>query len=201
MTKWQTHQRAFERGHNDLFSPSGYDATFYNYNSGSYDPSEGEITGENRNLLATLHVEITPPSIDSTVDTDGTSLGFDTSIRFPLSSEDETITEDRTIVSGETRRYDSLTIQSGVTLTVDGTLLVNTLTVNGTLVTNGDVMVIGGSNVDPFAKGLVPLGEDNERPTEVEISNPKEGENDTYELHGYKYEKGSAMVMCRLVEQ
>jgi len=48
---------------------------------------------------------------------------------------------------------------------------------------------------------LIPLGEDNRRPTEVEISNPQESDKDVYELHGYSYEKGSEMLMCRLVEQ
>jgi len=48
---------------------------------------------------------------------------------------------------------------------------------------------------------LKPLGEDNERPTIVEITDPEDGGIDGFELHGYKYEKGSGMIMCRLIEQ
>jgi len=53
---------------------------------------------------------------------------------------------------------------------------------------------------DDIISELVPLGEDNERPTEVEIDEPVDG-IDTFELHGYKFEKGSGMIMARLVEQ
>jgi hypothetical protein len=48
---------------------------------------------------------------------------------------------------------------------------------------------------------LVPLGNDNRKPTIVKISDPEDDGTDDYELHGYSYEKGSGMLMCRLVEQ
>jgi len=48
---------------------------------------------------------------------------------------------------------------------------------------------------------LKPLGEDNEKPTVVEITDPVDSDVDAYELHGYSYEKGSGMLMCRLVEK
>jgi len=48
---------------------------------------------------------------------------------------------------------------------------------------------------------LNPLGEDNQRPTLVEITDMADNDTDRFELHGYSYEKGSGMVMCRLVEQ
>lgn len=48
---------------------------------------------------------------------------------------------------------------------------------------------------------LKPLGEDNEQPTVVKITDPEDGGIDEYELHGYTYEKGSGMLMCRLVEK
>ena len=48
---------------------------------------------------------------------------------------------------------------------------------------------------------IKPLGEDNQRPTLVEITDMADNDIDRYELHGYSYEKGSGMVMCRLVEQ
>jgi len=188
------------RYHDDLFD-SDFSATFFDYDGGAYDPDKGKITGETRSKLISLTVEITPPGIDSTVDTDGTNLSFDTSIRFPLSDTSKTYDTDTTIASGVTKRYSSITVQNGVTLTVNGTLLTGTATINGTIKINGTLITVGSSGVDPFATSLRPLGDDNERPTEVEISNPKTGNNDTYELHSYKYEKGSGMVMCRLVEQ
>jgi hypothetical protein len=48
---------------------------------------------------------------------------------------------------------------------------------------------------------IKPLGEDNQRPTLVEITDMADNDTDRFELHGYSYEKGSGMVMCRLVEQ
>jgi len=71
---------------------------------------------------------------------------------------------------------------------------------------------VGGTNLDFTTSIRFPqdrldtndlnaLGEDNTRPTEVEISNPQESDKDVYELHGYSYENGSEMLMCRLVEQ
>jgi len=53
---------------------------------------------------------------------------------------------------------------------------------------------------DAIISELVPLGEDNERPTEVELSEPVDG-TDTFELQGYSFEKGSGMIMARLTEQ
>jgi len=137
--KWNRFQDAADRAHQDLFFASEYTATFYNRDSGSYDPDEGKMIGQSRSQLASFDVEVVPPAQDTTVDVDGTNLDFTTSIRFP---------------QGE--------------------------------LSTGD---------------LIPLGEDNRRPTEVEISNPQESDADIYELHGYSYEKGSEMLMCRLVEQ
>jgi len=48
---------------------------------------------------------------------------------------------------------------------------------------------------------LVPLGDDNRQPTEVIITDPEDDGPDEFELHGYSYEKGSGMLMCRLVEK
>lgn len=48
---------------------------------------------------------------------------------------------------------------------------------------------------------IKPLGENNERPTLVEITDMADNDTDRFELHGYSYEKGSGMVLCRLVEQ
>ena len=48
---------------------------------------------------------------------------------------------------------------------------------------------------------LIPLGEENQQPTEVIITDPEDNGSDEFELHGYSYEKGSGMLMCRLVEK
>jgi len=55
--------------------------------------------------------------------------------------------------------------------------------------------------IDDKPGELKPLGEDNEKPTEVILSDPVDGGTDEFELHGYSYEKGSDMIMCRLVEK
>lgn len=113
-------------------------ATFYNYSEGTYDPDEGEMTGQTRSSIGEYDVELLPPQADSSVDEAGTSLSFDTSIRFPIE---------------------------------DGGL----------------------------ADQLVPLGEDSEKPTEVEVEG-RDG-TQTYELHTYSKEYADQMLMCRLVEK
>jgi len=147
-----THRRAFWRAHDDLFPGSRYNVEFFNYENGSYDPNKGEITGESRTSIGTVQAEVVPPGQDSSVDTDGTSFSWDTSIRVP-----------------------------------DPNL------------GNSDWGTNWGTNWggEPFT----PLGEDNERPTEVEVNNPTIGDTTTYELHSYTTEYGSGMTMIRLVEQ
>lgn len=137
-SKWDRTRGTFGRIHSDLFDSTPYDCEFFNYSAGTYDPAEGEITGQTRSSIGTIQVEIVPPTMDTSVENEGTSLDWDTSIRFPESDKP------------------------------------------------GD---------------LVPLGVDNDRPTEIEITDPEENTTDTFELHGYTYEKGSGMFMCRLVEQ
>jgi len=139
MSKWDRVQSSFERAHDDLFQNDEYEATFYNYSGGSWDPDADAFTGESRSSFLTTQIEIVPPGMDTTVDVDGTSVSFDTSIRLPAD--------------------------------------------------------------DVSTDAFVPLGDDNEKPTEVVISDPQSAEDDLYELHGYSYEKGSDMLMCRLVEQ
>jgi len=141
MNQWDMVRQSFGRAHDDFFSgQSRYNATFYNYSGGSWDSDADEITGETRNSFATdVSVEIVPPGQDSTVDSDGTSFGWSTSIRFPQDEFDDS--------------------------------------------------------------KIVPLGEDNERPTEVELTNQKDSSTETFELHSYTTEIGSGMIMCRLVEQ
>jgi len=53
---------------------------------------------------------------------------------------------------------------------------------------------------DAPVSDFVPLGEDSKRPTEVEITDNVEDKTEVYELHGFSEERGSGMVMCRIVE-
>jgi len=139
MNHWDQVRTSFERGHSDLFEQDRYLAEFYNYMGGSWDPDADEFTGESRESIGTANIEIVPPGMDATVENDGTSLSWDTSIRFP---EDESITSE-----------------------------------------------------------FIPLGENSDRPTEVEIQDTKTNSTELYELHGYTTELGSGFIMCRLVEQ
>lgn len=138
-TQNERFRETVERLHDGLFDGTRYQAEFFNHSGGSYNPSKGEITGESRTSIGTAQVELVPPGMDTTVDVDGTSFSWDTSIRLPT---------DTGLVSD-----------------------------------------------------FKPLGTDNERPTEVEVSDQVENDTDTYELHGFSEERGSGMVMCRLVEQ
>lgn len=81
------HQRVFARKHDRLFGESEYSADFYNYSDGSYDPDTGEMTSQTRSSFATdVPVEIVPPAIDSSVDVEGTTFSWDTSLRVPEGS-------------------------------------------------------------------------------------------------------------------
>jgi len=199
-----THRRAFGRVHNDLFSGGRYSAELYNYpdpSAGDYDPDTGTITDGSRQTLGTHIVEIVPPNMDTTVDTDGTNLSWDTSIRFPFARQDLTVEsgETYTVESGDTEEYNAITVESNATLKVDGTLVgYGTLTVNGTLDNNGTVVTWSDGT---FGETIRTLGDDNKRPTEVEITDEVGNDTTVYELHGYQEEKGNGMIMCRLVEQ
>lgn len=137
MGKFDMARDAFDRAHDDLFNDDDYTATFFNHTGGTYD--SGEVTGETRSSIGTTSVELVPPSIDSTVETDGTSFSWTTSIRFPVD--------------------------------------------------------------EGFVDELTPLGVDSDRPTEVEVTDEVDGSTTVFELHGYRVESGSGMVLCRLTEQ
>lgn len=47
---------------------------------------------------------------------------------------------------------------------------------------------------------LIPPGEDNRSPTEVEIQDTVDNSTETYQLHAYSDERGSGFVMIRLEE-
>lgn len=91
----------FDRKHTDLFGDNVYDATFYNYSGGSYDPDEGQITGESRSSFATIQVEYVTPGMDTSVDVDGNSFSWDSSIRFP---QDEISQDDLTPLDEDSER-------------------------------------------------------------------------------------------------
>jgi len=134
-TKWDSFRSSVKRLGEDFDFPT---ATFYNYTTGTYDPDSGDMSGQTRTEVATETVEYVPPTMDTTVDVDGTSFSWDTSIRF--------------------------------------------------------------ADSDGVADDLKPLGEDNDKPTEVEIPDTSDGSTTVYQLHGYSIEEGSGMIMCRLVE-
>jgi hypothetical protein len=168
-------------------------ATFFNYTTGEYDPDTGDMTGQDRELIGELDVELLPPQADSSVEVDGTDLSFDTSIRFPIGSGDLTVGagETVTIAAGETQTYDTVTVDG--TLNVNGTLIAEVVTGSGT-VNGGNVIALSGE----FATIFTALGEDNRKPSEVEVEG--RGETQTYELHTYSKEYADQMLMCRLVE-
>jgi hypothetical protein len=187
--------------HDDLFSEASYTATFYNTTQGTRDNLNDTYSGETRQQIGVLQVEMVPPAIDTTIRDEGTSFSWDTSIRFPLGTDSLTVSdgETYTVASGETEQYATVTIASGGTLVVDGSLLVyESITNNGVLTDNGTVTVFGESD---FADTIVPFGEDNRKPTEVEIVDDVDEESEVYQLDGYSIEKGSGMVMARLREK
>jgi len=53
---------------------------------------------------------------------------------------------------------------------------------------------------ESITSSFKPLGVDNERPTEVEITDHKDDSTTTFELHSYTTEIGSGLIMCRLVD-
>lgn len=79
-SKWNMVQRSFERGHRDFEFPT---ATFYNYSETYNNATDDWNT--TTTTVGTTSVELVPPSADSTVEDDGTSVEFSTSIRLPSS--------------------------------------------------------------------------------------------------------------------
>lgn len=73
----------------------------------------------------------------------------------PENNGDKTFTSDYTISADTGGEYDSITINAGVTVTVNGLLQCNDITVNGDLVVNGEVIVYEGdarSNILEFGE-------------------------------------------------
>jgi len=204
MSQWDRVRSSFNRAHTDLFEQTRYSAEFYNYTGGSYNPDSGDREGESRNNIGSATVEVVPPAQDSTVDNDGTSFSWTTSIRLPNSGDGSLTVENGetyTIDIGETEEYETVTVDSGGVLVVNGKLLTHTLTNNGTVDNNGTIIALDGSPGDTLPADFVPLGVDNDKPTEVEIQDQSTGEKEVFELHSYTTEIGSGMVMARLVEQ
>jgi len=64
--------------------------------------------------------------------------GYDTHKRLIVANN-----ESHTVAAGETESYDSVTVKSGGSLTVDGTLKTATLTVDGSITVNGTLSIDG----------------------------------------------------------
>jgi len=197
-----THRQTFERLHGALFSQSRYEAEFFNYSAGTWDPDNDEMTGETKSSIGSTTVEIVPPAQDSTIDLQGTDIDWSTSIRFPNTASDLVVKsgETHTVPSGETEIYNTVTVESNATLTIEGRIIAKKVTNNGTINVNGTLSVFGGSGKNPLITNINTLGVDNERPTQVEITDQKDGTKETFELHSYTTEIGSGMIMCRLVD-
>lgn len=194
-SKWDQVRGSFRRAHDDLFEPN-YTATFYSYSSGVIE--RGEVTGRERQTIGAHNVEIVPPATDTTIGREGTDLSFSTSIRVPLELDSLTVSDGdtMTIASAEVVYYDTVTVEAGGTLTVDGTLVTTSLSDNGTVSVNGTLSVLS----EAFYDSLDAPGDGVTRPTEVEISDSVAGESETYQVHAYSEERGSGFVMIRLEE-
>ncbi len=83
-SKWNRVRGSLGRAHDDLFEDTEYQAEFYNHSGGSYNPDTGQIEGDTRSKIGSTTVELVPPAMDTTVETDGTSMSWDTSIRSSL---------------------------------------------------------------------------------------------------------------------
>jgi len=203
MTDFSRVRRTFERAHGDLFTGERYQAEFFNYSAGSYNPDTGDIEGSTRSSIGTEDVEYVPPSIDTSVRVGGTSFSWDTSIRLVVPTQELIVSggETVTIASDTTEVFTTVTVEANGTLEINGTLITKSVTADGTIDTNGTLTLVDTTATNPFIALLTPLGEDGEKPTEIELTDQVEGTTTTYELHGYNNEVGSGMIMCRLVEQ
>jgi len=194
-------RQRLSRVHDELFPGEQQQAEFFNHTGGSWNPEADEITAESRTSIGTITVEIVPPAIDSTVQIDGTSFSWDTSIRFPIVAETLTVKSGKThtVPADTTEQYSTVIIESDATLTVNGSLLVyDSITNNGTVDDNGTITILGN---DDFGSSLIPLGEDGKRPTEIEIVDNIANETEVYQLYGFTEERGSGFIMCRIVEK
>lgn len=81
MSKWDQFRATAERAHAEFEFP---EATFENWGGATYNPDTGQMEGGEWTDIGTAEVEFVPPSVDSTVSTEGgTDLAFDTSLRLP----------------------------------------------------------------------------------------------------------------------
>lgn len=177
-SKWDAVQGTFSRVHDDLFPSDEYLVEFFNYSQGTYDPSEGEMTGQSRTSIGTADVEIVPPNMDTSVENTGTDLNWDTSIRFPINP-----------IGG----------RNGYGTSFYGSGDYSESTTGGSLYGTGSYG--DGLYGKSFVDSLTPLGVNSKRPTEVEVKAHTDPTETVYELHSYREESGSGFLLCRLVEQ
>jgi len=197
MSQWDSVRRTFERVHSDLFESTLYDAEFFSYTNGTYD--SGEITGKSRISIGEINVEIVPPATDTTIDIDGTDLSFSTSIRFPLDFDDLVVADGETVTinSSQKQYFETVTVESGGTVDINGLLTTTAVDNDGTInVQNGTLRVLD----EGFVDSITPPGEDVDKPSEVEITDNIDNSTEIYQAHAYSEEKGSGMVMIRLEE-
>ena len=83
MSQWDMVRAGFDRSHDAFEFPT---ADFSNWTSSGLE--DGQPTGS-YSSIGSIDVEFVPPAADSTVDTEGTHLGFSTSIRAPEQDFDE----------------------------------------------------------------------------------------------------------------
>lgn len=134
-TQWD---RFRQRARLSLVDYGGEDAIEITYGSASHTSGEGwDYSYDTSNPDATLDAETLSPSAANGIDNSGTFEDIDQLAFVQSSLPDRIYTSDTTIDSGTVESFNSITIESDVTVTVDGTLQYNTATINGTLKVNG----------------------------------------------------------------
>jgi len=199
MTQADRTRATFARAHEQFFGGDRYRAEFYNYTQGEWNPDTDNITSSEVSI-GDWNVEIVPPAEDTTVDLQGTSLDFSTSIRFPIGGG-ELLVEDGetyTVEVDTQEEYNTVIVEEGGELIVNGRLVVyEFVDHDGTININGTLTILG---TNTRGETLIPLGEENREPTEVEITDLKNNDTERFELHSYRLEFGSGMLMCRLMD-
>ena len=193
MSKWGQVKGTFGRAHNQFGFPT---AEFLNYNETGI--TKGNVVGEYQSI-GTLDVEFVPPSSDSTVDEQGTHLGFSTSIRVPEPDLSELDAEETLTVSGEynvsgSESYTTVVVESGGSLLIPrgSELIVESIVINGTVFGDGELTTV--ATVTP-TESVIQYGANDQKPTAVDVRGER------YEITASIPEDGSDMRLLRLVEQ
>lgn len=162
VTQWERFERRTTQSLRDLGGEQAIELT--NGTGGYNGPGDSGNTSYPSTPDATLDAETAAPSAVSGVEQAGTFEGIDQLAWVPSNYTDQTYTADTTIASGEVETFDVVTIEAGVTLTVNGTLQANEIITNGTLENNGTVTVF-----NTLANFIVPYGNPDQPPTRVKV--------------------------------